>query len=580
MKKLFKTIMVCILSASMMLSGAVGCGSGDEDDDIVIDEAKVQIYVNNYNGGAGKAWLDKIIIDFEAAYSDYKVENNGNTYVGVQIVPNNNKQEMFDDVTAEYDEVFFLDKTTNFYDMVTTGKLLDITDIVTTPNAKDNNKTIESKLDRTQVDYLKVNGKYYSIPHYEILGGLTYNRNLFNNKSFFFAKGGAPSEYCNYIQQNNSNPAPMSDKFTDLDDCIFTDLSGELSAGPDGKYGTFDDGLPATYDEFFALCDWMVLNGTNPVTWSGQFGKGYMNYLLNDLYADFDGKEMVNLSYNFNGRADRIVSNVGDNGALTFEYNVNINDSTGYKMYQTEGIYHALEFVDRLTSNSNYYSSKLTQGQAHSHTTAQTEFVLSEFNPAKWNNGKNIAMLVEGSYWENEAKDYGIFNDLSESNKTAKDVSYALLPIPKVNESYIGKKAVITEGMSGMYFARSNVASYKVEIIKEFLKFCSTDEKLQEFTAITGVTKGFNYDLSAVNGDITDFAKSVIEIRKNADVCYKGSGNPVYISHLSYFAQKFSMGVGANYCLDAFMNGMSAKDVFAGIKNYRSAANWKTSLGL
>ena len=580
MKKLFKTIMVCILSASMMLSGAVGCGSGDEDDDIVIDEAKVQIYVNNYNGGAGKAWLDKIIIDFEAAYSDYKVENNGNTYVGVQIVPNNNKQEMFDDVTAEYDEVFFLDKTTNFYDMVTTGKLLDITDIVTTPNAKDNNKTIESKLDRTQVDYLKVNGKYYSIPHYEILGGLTYNRNLFNNKGFFFAKGGAPSEYCNYIQQNNSNHAPMSDKFTDLDECVFTDLSNELSAGPDGKYGTFDDGLPATYDEFFALCDWMVLNGTNPVTWSGQFGKGYMNYLLNDLYADFDGKEMVNLSYNFNGRADRIVSNVGDNGALTFEYNVNINDSTGYKMYQTEGIYHALEFVDRLTSNSNYYSSKLTQGQAHSHTTAQTEFVLSEFNPAKWNNGKNIAMLVEGSYWENEAKDYGIFNDLSESNKTAKDVSYALLPIPKVNESYIGKKAVITEGMSGMYFARSNVASYKVEIIKEFLKFCSTDEKLQEFTAITGVTKGFNYDLSAVNGDITDFAKSVIEIRKNADVCYKGSGNPVYISHLSYFAQKFSMGVGANYCLDAFMNGMSAKDVFAGIKNYRSAANWKTSLGL
>lgn len=580
MKKLFKTIMVCMLSATMMLSGAVGCNLDDDDDDIVIDENKVQIYVSNYNGGVGKAWLDKIITDFEAEYSDYEVENNGNTYVGVQIVPNNHKQEMFDDVTAEYDEVFFVDKSTNFYDMVTTGKLLEITDIVTTPNANDNNKTIESKLDPTQVDYLKVNGKYYSIPHYEILGGLTYNRNLFNNKSFFFAKGGCPSEYCDYIQQNNSDPAPITDKLTDLEQCVFTDLNGELSAGPDGKYGTFDDGLPATYDEFFALCDWMVLNGTNPVTWSGQFGKAYMNYLINDLYADFDGKEMVKLSYNFNGVADRIVSNVGNDGTLTFEYNVEINNLTGYKMYQTEGMYHALKFIERLASDTNYYSSKLNQGQAHSHTTAQSEFVLSEFNPAKWNNGKNIAMLVEGSYWENEAKDYGIFDDLSESNKTAEDVSYALLPIPKVNESYIGKKAVITEGMSGMYFARSNVDSYKVEIIKEFLKFCSTDEKLQEFTAITGVTKGFNYDLSAIDGDITDYAKSVIEIRKNADVCYKGSGNPVYISYLSYFSHKFSTGVGANYCLESFMGGMSAKEVFEGIKNYRSAANWKSSLGL
>jgi hypothetical protein len=246
-------------------------------------------------------------------------------------------------------------------------------------------------------------------------------------------------------------------------------------------------------------------------------------------------------------------------------------------MYQTEGMYHTLKFLERLTSDTNYFSSKLTQGQAHSHTTAQTEFVLSEFNPSKWNDGKNIAMLVEGAYWENEAKDYGIFDDLSESNKTVDDVSYGLLPIPKVNESYIGKKAVITEGMAGMYFVRSNVDSYKVEIIKEFLKFCSTDEKLQEFTSITGVTKGFNYDLSSIDGNITDFAKSVIEIRKNSDVCYKGSGNPIYISNLSYFSQKFSTGVGANYCLEDFMSRKSAKEVFEGIKNYRTTS-WN-SLG-
>ena len=39
---------------------------------------------------------------------------------------------------------------------------------------------------------------------------------------------------------------------------IFVDHDGKdkdgeefgLSAGPDGKYGTFDDGMPATFEEF------------------------------------------------------------------------------------------------------------------------------------------------------------------------------------------------------------------------------------------------------------------------------------------------------------------------------------------
>ena len=98
-------MLACILSFSTLFTGAFGCNLDDGEDDIVIDDNKVQIYVSNYNGGVGKAWLDKIITDFESEYSNYEVEYNGKTYVGVQIVPNNHKQEMFDDVTAEYDEV-------------------------------------------------------------------------------------------------------------------------------------------------------------------------------------------------------------------------------------------------------------------------------------------------------------------------------------------------------------------------------------------------------------------------------------------------------------------------------------------
>ena len=577
MKK-FTKMLAGVLSVALLTGSLFGCGPVGPEDIEEIATDKVQIFVSNYNGGVGKAWLDKVKTDFEEIYKDYTgVEGKK----GVQIVPNNHKNQgdaLADDLLNERDEVFFTDASA-YYEMVSTNKVLDISSVLTDTNT--DGKTIESKLTEQQRAYYKANGSYYALPHYEIFGGLTYNRGLFDSEGFFFAKGGAPSEYCEYIQQNNENPAPMSGKFTDYKDCEFTDLSGELSAGPDGKYDTSDDGLPATYDEFFALCDRMVDYSTNPFTWSGQFGKAYMGYLLSALWADCDGKDMVELAYNFNDTADKLIQNIDSNGNITWEYNVNINKNTGYKMYKTEGIYRALQFLDRMTSNSSYYSNKLTEGQAHSHISAQREFVLSQFNPDKWNDGKYIGMLVEGAYWENEARDMGIFDDLSESNKTAADVSYANMPMPKVDESRIGEPATVVEGQGNITFVRRNVDSAKIEIIKEFLKFCYTDAKLQEFTSITGVTRGLNYDLSNITGiGLTDYAKSIINLKQNSQVAYTVSGSEIYIAHQSYFKNRFKSLIGP-YCLDEIMKAeVSAKNIFDSIVEFRSQTNWNSEMGI
>ena len=578
MKKFIK-LLSAILSVAIMATGLTACGPVGPDDNIDIDTDKVQIYVSHYNGGVGKAWLDKIITDFETQYADYDgVEGK----VGVQIVPNNHKTQgdsLAADLLNEKDEVFFTDGSA-YYEMVSTGVVLDISTVLTDTNA--DGKTIESKLNEQQKSYYKVNGAYYALPHYEIFGGLTYNRGLFDSEQFFFAKGGAPSEYCDYIQQNNTDHAPIENKFTSYTDCEFTNLDGELSAGPDGKYGTSDDGLPATYEEFFVLCDRMVEYSTNPFTWSGQVGKAYMGYLLGALLADCDGQEMMELSYNFdNGIADKLIQSIDNNGNITWEYNVPINKNTGYKIFRTEGMYRALQFLDRMTSNSSYYSSKLTEGQAHSHISAQREFVLSQFNPDKWNNGKYIGMLVEGAYWENEARDMGIFDDLSESNKTAADVSYANMPMPKVDESRIGEKATVSEGQGNLTFVRKNIDEEKVDIIKEFVKFCYTDAKLQEFTAITGVTRGLNYDLSNVSGvGLTDYAKSIIDLKSNSNIAYGVSGSEVYIAHQSYFGHRFRSQFGP-YCLDEIMkSNVSARDIFNSILEHRSQTNWNSEMGI
>lgn len=577
MKK-FNKILAGALSVVVLASSLVGCGPVGPEDVEDINEEQVQIYVSHYNGGVGKAWIDKIETDFEELYKDYQgVEGKK----GVQIVTNHHKNQgdsLADDLLNEKDEVFFTDGSA-YYEMVSTNKVLDISSVLTETNT--DSKTIESKLTEQQKSYYKVNGAYYALPHYEIFGGLTYNRGLFNSESFFFAKGGAPSEYCDYIQQNNTDPAPIANKFTDYKECQFTNLEGDLSAGPDGKYGTSDDGLPATYEEFFTLCDRMVEYSTNPFTWSGQIGKAYMGYLLGALMADCDGKDMVELSYNFNGTASKLIQSVDSNGNITWEYDVPINKNTGYKIFRTEGTYRALEFLDRMTSNSSYYSNKLTEGQAHSHISAQREFVLSQFNPDKWNDGKYIGMLVEGAYWENEARDMGIFNDLSESNKTVNDVSYANLPMPKVDESRIGEPATVVEGQGNLCFVRKNVDTAKVDIIKKFLQFCYTDTKLQEFTALTGVTRGLKYDLSGVTGvGLTDYAKSIIDLKQNAQVAYTVSGSEVYVAHQSYLARRFNSLVGP-YCLDEIMKSdVSAKDIFDSILALRSQANWNSEMGI
>ncbi|MFR6640367.1 MAG: hypothetical protein ACLUSP_02670 [Christensenellales bacterium] len=61
-------------------------------------------------------------------------------------------------------------------------------------------------------------------------------------------------------------------------------------ARTDGKPNTDDDGLPATYDEFFALCDKMKSEGVTPICWNG-LAVEYLTDFAKSLAADYDGKQ-------------------------------------------------------------------------------------------------------------------------------------------------------------------------------------------------------------------------------------------------------------------------------------------------
>ena len=72
-----------------------------------------------------------------------------------------------------------------YTDLLRDKSVLDLTDVVT--GTLSDGKTIESKFNTEQKKMLKYENKYYSIPTFAGISGLTYNADLFKENNLFFA---------------------------------------------------------------------------------------------------------------------------------------------------------------------------------------------------------------------------------------------------------------------------------------------------------------------------------------------------------------------------------------------------------
>lgn len=227
MKKIVSVALASIIGTSFV-SICAGCSKSGPK----IDSSKTQLYVSNYNGGQGTAWLDAenstddLIGRFEEAYKDVSFEE-GKTGVQVLVVPTKTKgNTLISQMNGMGEEIFFQEDVP-YGTAADAGKFLDITDVVNSVQAQDNVSISETRLEN-----LAVGGKYYAIPHYEIYDGITYDVDLFEDELLYFAD-----------ERDNGNDGFLITK------------NDVRSKGPDGDYDTWDDGLPASVDEFFKLCD-------------------------------------------------------------------------------------------------------------------------------------------------------------------------------------------------------------------------------------------------------------------------------------------------------------------------------------
>lgn len=541
-----KKFIVFCLTAVMMLV-AVGCGAEDAG----IDKTKTQLYVSNYDGGYGTEWLYAVKDRFEAEYAGTSFEN-GKT--GVQIVVHADKdgyygKGLLDKMGTTGDEVFFSEGIT-FNDYVSKGYMLDISDIVTGENS--DGKTIESKMSEEQKSALKIGGSYYCIPHYAAFTGINYDIDLFNNKSLYYAKNGAPSET----------------EYTGTVD--YTDLDGERSAGPDGEYGTYDDGLPATYDEFFALCGYMKNTySITPFCWTGQYHATYTRWILAALAADYEGKEQMRLNYDFRGTAKNLVTVSGS--SIVFDATpTQIQNSNGYEMYRSAGRYYALKFFENILDNNYYEQSSM--GLSTSAISAQSNYLRSR------QKNEPIAMLLEGIWWENEATP--TFTEMAErytEDWSMANRRFGIMPLPKVSADKIGEKPTLLDNNDSYAFIRKNIDSSKVELAKLFLKYCNTDASLQEFTTIVGLPKALNYDMGSNVKWKSAYSENVWDLYKSADKVYPISQNPLYLSSQSAFIYYTTFNTDKKTsAIDALYDGDSAEEHFKGIYESpsRSEESW------
>lgn len=496
-----RKLMSLVLALALMLSIFAGCGTvgtvqqgdngGNSGNAAAGDPEKAQITVATWDGGLGSKWLEDAAAAFEELHKDSTNFEEGKTGVDITIVASRSFDGSAMAFTPLTHDVYFVEGV-DYYAMINNEQLAEISDVMTEPlSAYGEEGTIAEKLDPTLDAFLTyIDGKYYAVPFYETFYSFAYDLDLWDAKAFYMSADGG---WCK--------------------------RDGNLSAGPDGAAGTSDDGMPATYADFAKLLTRIVDAGVTPFVTAAN-AQDYVANLLYEYWSDYEGLEQMLLNFNFEGTATDLIT-VADDGTVTQLGETPITMENGYMLQQQAGRYEVLKFAQDvlLSSEENY---KIID----THTNAQKMFVRGGIA-----NDSPIAMIVEGSWWENEAK--AALNELEDSGYDRHN--YAVMPMPHASEDKIGQKPAWLAMSNSYGFIAKNCDN--LSLAKEFMKFLHTDANLSAFTGEVNMTRALNYEIAEADASkLTTYAKSILELKATSDVIYPVSTVDEVINNTVLFA--------------------------------------------
>lgn len=550
MKRFGKCLFALIMTVCFTIPN-IGCDFHRDNGETVVPDTMTGLYVGNYDGGAGHAWLDEAVRIFEAQYAETSFEEGK---VGVKIVVKNDKDpyigtRLMNDMASNTEDLY-ITGTISYADFVAAGVLADVTDVMT--EKAEGGKSIAERMNEAMQKSFNVgtddDAKYYGGPSIDSVSGIIYDVDLFESEKLYI---GADSVG------------------TDIE---WTDKTNK-ALGMDGKPNTYDDGLPETWEQFKVLMVRMITKNIIPFTWAGMYNT-YAARLLNCIWASYEGVDDYMLNYTFDG----VDSDVGE-----------INASNGYLLQKQNGKLAALTVAQHIFSDTRFYHS---QSPSQSHTDAQRVFLTSAESSSR------VAMLCEGSWWENEAK--GTFDDMMKygAHYAYGVRRFAYMPFPKfigtegVPDTVAEETAILCDAGSGCVI----VSKYteKLDLAKKFYAFLLSEEIQALLTATTGIPMPYEYDLTATQkSGMTYYAQSIWDLvhDDNVSLIYRVLDQPIRTENTTYFsnwdwATTFTVNgkrMSVREPLDAFYkynrDGLTAKAYFDALSAGYTKEDWTKTLG-
>lgn len=492
MKKI-KKIMSLVLAALCAATVLTACAPKEDYGDRTV------LRVGMYNGGWGTEWIDKVIEKFETEYPEYKILVDGDKKYSTSSllgIIDTGRQDLFI-------APLFL------YDFVSQDKLMDITDVMTSPlneliPSSTDTATIQSKMWPELDEFyggFNGEGKYYSIPFGGGIYSLNYDRDLFDEKKLFIKEGTS----------------------ADKGNIVWVDESGELSAGQDGVKGTYDDGLPVSYNDFKALLKEMKRQNITPFIWSKQ--SGYIKNFLYSVMASYEGKENFNL----------LTDVVG--GEYTFQGDnvpTKITPQNAYKLQGMTGKKIALDFAYEIVKDSlNYHED--SGRETCDFLDAQNKYLMS-VDMAKTGDSNRVAFLIDGAHWYNEAKD--TIKQMEEESEDYKDRRFGIMPFPKFEGTTATKATYYASSFNNQVCIRKRAE--QPELAKLFLAYLHTEESLRTCTEYSGMVRPLTYTMPKETlAKMPYYYQSLWDTFSKADVVHHVTNNPYIYNNAWFFEDEW-----------------------------------------
>ncbi len=560
-------------NSSEATSAGGSANSSEDSSGTAVDTTTANLKIGVSKGGLkAEDWLDEMIGIFNQQYPNVTITVVESDY-GKAL------HETYNTLACDmyFAEDFFL------YDWMSSDYLLDISDIVTTGGEASIESTLASGVKEYYGQYdAQGQAHYYALPYASAFNGFVYDADMWFEQGMYISKAYDEDKSAQIgitpVKETEKVNGEYASLVSEGGNSYYKTTKGDyLSHGPDGKYGTDDDGTPATVEEFFELCDYMLTEcKVTPFIYSGKNKDEYTNWLLTALAANYDGASSVNGLYEQSGNVE-IVDKINGDGSYTTS-TVALSATNYLEAYKSKGRYEALRFVEQMIGTTGYLPSQATNTTT-THKEAQKYFMMGRFQTKTT---AKFAFLADGSWWENEAAD--AYKDLGKlGDKYARENrNFKLLSFPKLTEAEVGTGATYVDMVHTGAFILKKTEASKATLCKKLLQLCFSKEGNAEYTKITSLARPYEYELSAEDyASLSSFGKSVwkgIYKAENSEIVYPVADNEIMkqvgkteaLRPRLWFRTRIS-DKNMDYSLTQLNGKKTAAEVFDGLFDYATA---------